>query len=83
MAEIIPWGRPGAGCAKDCHQGRAPERCTFPCPHRPADVASMREMGVDLRPQPQRRSAPNSLRWLGAALLVVATLIVCVGVLYA
>lgn len=41
------WGRPAGcyiGCTGPCHQGR------LPCPHRPADVESMRDMGIDLQP---------------------------------
>lgn len=32
------------GCRGACNQGR------LPCPNNPADVAAMREMGIDLRP---------------------------------
>lgn len=43
------------GCSgPDCHQGR------LPCPHRPEDVAAMREMGVDLRPIPKRQTSKET-----------------------
>lgn len=51
-------GRPDCrtGCNGACNQGR------LPCPHRPADVPAMREMGVDLRP-PTMWGRPGRGAW--------------------
>ena len=80
------WGRPAGcatGCTANCNQGR------LPCPNRPADVAAMREMGVDLRPLPQQvldqhredwrrlyEGEPMTPRSLGLALLIAGLAIV-------
>lgn len=62
-------------CKSSCHQGR------LPCPHRPADVAAMREMGVDLRPLPQREPEPTHIpRAVALRLLALALAAAGIGV---
>jgi len=58
------------GCTGDCREGR------LPCPHRPADVAAMREMGVDLcplpEPGPETEPMPRSVALRLLALILAA-----------
>lgn len=67
--------RTGCG-ARDCAQGR------LPCPHRAADVAAMREMGIDLQPPPVReplQSACPESEWLTVDALLALGLVAAIA----